>query len=202
MYNPTAIDGSWAHGPCPPLASNSVQLQVLKQKAAKAARSLVGKYSNRLRALDAKFSLHIDFTKIPESRLDAHYDIRHRIAHDQGLLAPDDPSIEPRVVLGNVVSITEADWKAMISDFLVAVAEVDRASKSSLIADHGIVLYVSQVVTETRTKGIGLRIGTIRQMISDRWKLSVSSKDIESALGALGIPILEPHEKLRRRIVK
>jgi hypothetical protein len=187
LYHPKAIDSSWPYAACPGLASDAKRLSELKRKAIKSTGKLKGKYSDRIQLLDTHFGLSLDMSKISSSKLDHHYAMRHLVAHDQGLIVDDDPSIEPKKVLSRSLNISEPDWKSMVDDFFKAISELDRAIKASVVTDHGVALALAHVLEEARSAGKRtIAFGDLKDAVARRWQMATTQADIEKALQALG----------------
>lgn len=59
------------------------------------------------------------------------------IAHDQGLGAADSPEKSGAEILAGAISVTEAEWKTMIGDFLTVLEKLDGLVASHVAQDKG-----------------------------------------------------------------
>lgn len=192
LYRPKQLDASWTHAACPALTATPTEFSTLVRRSADAAGAslskskLRGPYSERLKKMESMFGLGLPLSSLPASALDAHYKVRHQIAHDQGLTAADDPTLSIDEVLAGSANVSEAVWKAMNAEFLKTVEEVDSAVRKSVVGDHGACLAVMRVLTRSPSSGSGLSVGQLRDMASKEWKVEFSYADVVSALASLG----------------
>jgi hypothetical protein len=209
LYRPEAILPEWTHGSCPTLAGDLSRLDDLKANAAKQLHAdpkkgngLKGLYSKRLAKLNSLFDLKLEpVATVRANRLDTYYQLRHRIAHTQGLQAEADPSVAPSAVLAALGSVSEPEWKAMLKDFMATVTEVDVAMRSRVARDHGLAPVIASVVAELRRGGTETSLGELRYRISSQWHLSVSESDIATTLAAMRI-VPAGVGKISRRIIR
>lgn len=192
LYQPKTLLPAWSHPACPALVGKATEFELLKKAATDAAGAdpkkalLKGAYAKRLSTLDGRFSLSLPLATLPVSNLDAHYAIRNKIAHDQGLQTADDPGLSIAEILAGRVNVTESMWKTMIDNFMQTIEAVDKAVRSTVVSDHGACLAVGRILARTPGAGVGLTIGKIRHTASTDWRVEFTLQDIVDALKHLG----------------
>jgi hypothetical protein len=154
----------------------------------KAKPVLRGVYTQRLNAISDTWGFP-RITTVHVTRLNGYYKKRHLIAHDQGLGAADSPEKSGTEILAGAISVTEAEWKTMIGDFLTVLEKLDELVASHVALDKGVALAIYRTIHRDGK----MKIKELKQKLRDEWRLpsvkAIQIRKVAAALGLKTIPI-------------
>ncbi|MBD8575005.1 hypothetical protein IFR09_13230 [Pseudomonas syringae] len=136
------------------------------------ASPLKGKYAERLKVFNSAWGVAL-FSGSSLSRLNGYYKTRHKIAHDQGLGAPDNPEYSAEEILRNRVVLTDAKWKQMIHDFQEVLVFLDEQVAINIVTDKGLAL----AVYRTLRRDGPLMTEDLMKKLTKEWRLGQTRKD-------------------------
>lgn len=179
-------DSSYTGDDVPQLLKNVQKFRARRQSISKALESkaspLKGKYTERLKVFTTNWGV-AQFAGQSLSRLNGYYNTRHKIAHDQGLGAPDNPEYSAEEILKNRINLPESKWKKMIHDFQEVLVFLDSQVTTGIVKDRGLAL----AVYRTLHRDGPLLTVDLMHILTKEWRLGAQRKDrIHRLVLALG----------------
>lgn len=176
LYEGRKGEPSYTGNDVPQLLRNINIFEARRKSISKALESkaspLKGKYTERLKVFTAKWGV-TQFTGSSLSRLNGYYITRHKIAHDQGLGAPDNPEYSAEEILINRVRLPESKWKQMIHDFQEVLEFLDSQVTIGVVKDKGLAL----AVYRTLHRDGPLLTTDLMQKLTKEWRLGSHRKE-------------------------
>ena len=128
--------------------------------------SLHGKYTKRLNHICDTWGLarilgpHV-------VRLNSYYEKRHLIAHDQSLAGTDSPEHSSTEIINTRITINEASWKCMISDFSLILDDLDEQVSKKIVRDGGLSLAIYRIIDRDGPQ----MLSDIQKKLSNEWRM-------------------------------
>lgn len=145
--------------------------------------NLHGKYKKRINFIIDTWALP-KITTPALSRLDTYYSKRHLIAHDQSLDNADSPDHSASEIICRRITIDEATWKAMISDFDKVLLELDEIIRTNVITDGGVSLAIHRIVDRDGPQSTA----QLKGKVIDEWRVgSLKGSAIMAIASAIGM---------------
>lgn len=192
LYDGGKHNSSYAGPNIPSLLSNvasfesrrdDINNQYINHKSKPALRGL---YTQRLNTISDAWAFP-RISNVHVTRLNGYYKKRHLIAHDQGLGTTDSPEKSSSEILAGAIRVTEAEWKAMIGDFLTVLEQLDSLVASHVVQDKGLALAIYRLIHRDGK----MKISEMKQKLRNEWRLpDIKSVQIRKAAAAMSFKTL------------
>lgn len=172
LYRPDKLEPKFRAKSLIELLKISSDFEAQIKKLGVLTRDLMkGKYSARAGLICKTWGI----PRIPSARLtrlNAYYDLRHLIAHDQGLIVTDRPERSALEITSSRVKVSEQEWKGMLDDFNQVLEELNDAIVRDVVTDSGLQLAVHRIVTRDGKQ----MVGELQKKLCDEWRFSNPNK--------------------------
>jgi len=186
LYEPKLENPLSTYLPVPGLLTSSLDYQVRKNEILKKCETvLVGSYTKRIKLITKIWNLPT-VTALGINRLNAYQKKRHLIAHDQGIANSDSPEKSVAEILQSRISIAEAEWKSLISDFSNVLNELDSLFYSSIVSDGGIALAIFRIIERDGPQ----LLSVLCKKIIDEWRTgNIKKARVRKICTSIGLTI-------------
>jgi hypothetical protein len=99
-------------------------------------------------------------------------------------------------IVASQIVLSDAEWRALMKDFLGIAMALDHDFVSTLVTDSGLAIAVHQVVAASTP----ITIGKVRNAVSSQWGLARSYQEIEAVAKSIGRTV-STEKKVFRRVV-
>lgn len=183
LYEPTKDIPSYTGKKIPELLKKPIEFNDRKKQIKDRCEDILrGKYTSRLNLICKKWGLK-KITGAHINRLNGYYSTRHLIAHDQSLTGADSPEHSSGEIITTRVAINEVTWKRLLSDFTLALDELDKEVSSKVVIDGGLHLAIYRIIQRDGAQ----ELANLHTKLANEWRLGnpkpVKTKEAAKQIG-------------------
>ena len=167
LYEPNKDLASYAGKKIPDLLKKPTEFDDRKKQIRdRCGEVLKGKYTTRINLICKRWGLK-KITGAHINRLNGYYSLRHLIAHDQSLTGADSPENSSGEIISTRIKIDEATWKRLLSDFTLALNEIDEEVSSKVVVDGGLHLAIYRIIRRDGAQ----ELADLHTKLASEWRL-------------------------------